>query len=153
MDIKIVSRQFLSRDIKMSLLPHWECVSYRYAGWIGEIGARAARGKASRDATCNKRLKLLALRRHPRATQMGENLRGNTIRGNRAESLREENLPPRGSPRAPPKTSKRLPFVTQSSLPVYLSEVFGGPFGDPLGRRKMFLSETLGRVATNRVAP
>ena len=29
----------------------------------------------------------------------GERFRGNTIRGNRTESLQEENLPPRGPPR------------------------------------------------------
>ena len=37
---------------------------------------------------------------------IGERSRGNT-RGNRTESLREENLPLRGSPRGPPKTSER----------------------------------------------
>ena len=42
---------------------------------------------------------------------IGERLRGKTIRGNRTESLREENLPPRGSPRGPPKTSERSAFV------------------------------------------
>ena len=33
--------------------------------------------------------------------ELRERLRGNTIRANRTESLREENLPPRGSPRGP----------------------------------------------------
>ena len=67
------------------------------------------------------------------------------------ESLREENLPPGGSLRGLPKTSERSPFVTQSSLPVYLLEVFGGPLRDPLGGH--FLLETLGPVTPNRVAP
>ena len=39
--------------------------------------------------------------------QFGERLRGKTIWGNRTKSLREENLPPRGSPRGPLKTSER----------------------------------------------
>ena len=32
-------------------------------------------------------------------------------------------------------SAERSPSVTWSSLPVYLSEVFGGPLGDPLGGR------------------
>ena len=64
------------------------------------------------------------------------------MRGDRAKSLREENLPKRGSPIGPPKTSVRFPFVTQSSLPVYLSEVFGGPLGDPLGGRFVALGDS-----------
>ena len=61
-----------------------------------------------------------------------KNLMGNTIRGNRTESFREENLPLRGSP----KTSERSPFCDLIFITmVYLSEVFGGPLGDPLGGR------------------
>ena len=42
------------------------------------------------------------------------------------------------SPRGPPKTSERFPFVTWPSLPAYLSELFGGLLGDPLGGRSSF---------------
>ena len=75
------------------------------------------------------------------------------IRGNRAESLQEENLPPRGSPRGPPKTSERSPFMTSSSLPVYLSKVFGGPPGDTLGGRVSSWRLSVLVFASNRVAP
>ena len=44
--------------------------------------------------------------------RVGERLTSNTIRGNRTESLREENPPLRGSPRGPAKTSERSSFVT-----------------------------------------
>ena len=37
---------------------------------------------------------------------IGERVRGNTMRGNRAESVREERLPLSRSPRGPPKTSE-----------------------------------------------
>ena len=42
-------------------------------------------------------------RRFQGVGEFEERLRGNTMRGNRTESLREENLPPRG----PPKISER----------------------------------------------
>ena len=68
---------------------------------------------------------------HPIRVLVGERLRGNTI----GESLREENLPPRGSPRGPPRTSER--YIGKEDLVTKgdLSEVLGGPLGDPLGRR------------------
>ena len=77
---------------------------------------------------------------------------GNTTRGNRTKSLREENLPPRGSPRGPPKTSEGFPFVTESSLPVYLPEVFR-VLRRSSRRPSGFLSEALGPAASHRVAP
>ena len=55
------------------------------------------------------------------------------MRGTRTECLREENLPHGNSLKGPPKTSKGFSFVTQSSLPVYLSVVFEGALDDPLG--------------------
>ena len=48
------------------------------------------------------------------AQKLGERLRGNTIRGNR--SLREENLPPRGSRRGPPRNP--------TSVSANLTDVF-----------------------------
>ena len=47
--------------------------------------------------------------------------RGNTIRGNRTESLREENLPLRGSSRGPPRGTLVMKIKSQNGL----SEVFG----------------------------
>ena len=44
-------------------------------------------------------------------------VRGNMTGGNRTESPREEDLPPRGSPRGPPKTSERYTGNHQHSLP------------------------------------
>ena len=72
---------------------------------------------------------------------IGERLIGNTIGGKRTESLREQNLPPRGSPKRPALCD--LIFIT--SVPL-------GGFRRP-SRRKIFLLETLGPVAPNRVAP
>ena len=86
-----------------------------------------------------------------RKAAFGERSRGNTIRSNGTESLREENLPPRGSPRRSPKTAERRTGnedqVTKGDPP----EVFGGPLRGPLGGR--FSSGTLSPVAPNRVDP
>ena len=74
---------------------------------------------------------------HADIQSIGERLRGNTIRSNKTESLREENLPPRESPRGPLKTSERATLVmkikSQKGISQRLSEVLGGPLGDPLG--------------------
>ena len=80
-------------------------------------------------------------------TLVGERLRGNAIRGNRTESLRVENLPPRG----PPKTSENLQEVPFCDLISITSVPLRG-FRRP-SQRKIFLSETLGPVAHNRVGP
>ena len=60
-------------------------------------------------------------------------------------------------PRPPPFCTlrERFPFVTQSSLPMYLSEIYGGSqrFSRRPSRRKIFLSETLGPVAPHDVPP
>ena len=58
-------------------------ISFFVAGWV--LGLRGSGG--------------------PVGVSKISKLRGNTMTGNRSESLREENLPPRGSPRGPPKTS------------------------------------------------
>ena len=71
-------------------------------------------------------------------TQVGERLRGNSVKGQQDRESPREKLAPRGSPREPPKTFERSPCVTKSSLPVYLSEVFGGPLREPLGGPKTF---------------
>ena len=81
---------------------------------------------------------------------------GNMMRGNRTESLREERLPPEKVSESE-RTSENLrevPSVTSYSLPMYLSEGFRRPLGDP-PRRRTFLweSETLSLVAPHRVAP
>ena len=78
---------------------------------------------------------------------LGERLRGNTVRGNRTESLREENLPPRRSLRGPPKTSERY-TGNEDQVTKGISEVLSETLS-----RKIFLSETLGPVAPNCVAP
>ena len=44
---------------------------------------------------------------HFRESFLEKDRMGNTIRGNKNEGLRDGNLPPRESPRAPPKTSER----------------------------------------------
>ena len=82
---------------------------------------------------------------------MAFQLRGNTIRGRVSE---REIPPPRGVSESTPenlrKTSER--YIGSEGRKRDLLEVFGGPFGDPLGgrfssQRKIFLSETLGLVA------
>ena len=73
---------------------------------------------------------------------VGERLRGNTIRGNRTESLREETLPLRLSLKGPPKASERYTGNEDSVTKGTSPRVFGGPLGDPLGGR-----------FSNRVAP
>ena len=66
------------------------------------------------------------------ASLLGERLRGNMIRGNRTESLWEENLPPRG----PPKTSARYTANEDLVTGWRISQsFFEGPHGDPLGGR------------------
>ena len=75
----------------------------------------------------------------------GESLRGNTIRGNRTESLWEGNLPLRGSLRGSLKTSGKC-----LRAPLKISE--NHPSQRP-SQRQISLSEALGPVAPNRVSP
>ena len=72
-------------------------------------------------------------------------IKGNMIRGNRTESLREENPPPRGSPRGPPKTSESLREVPFCDLVFITSAPLAGfrRHSRRPSRRKSFLSETL----------
>ena len=55
--------------------------------------------------------------------RFGERLRGNTMRGNRTESLWEENHPARRSPRGPPKTSEVMKTQSQKGTSQRFSEV------------------------------
>ena len=57
------------------------------------------------------------------------------MRGNKTKSFREENHPLRGSPRSPPKISGRHTGGEDEVRKGDLSEVFGGPLRDPLGRK------------------
>ena len=82
---------------------------------------------------------------------VGESSRGNTIRGNRTESLREANLPLRGSLRG------RVFRGFQSFLEVFRDfQSFSRGFQRSSQRpsqREISLSEDLSPVAPNRVAP
>ena len=85
-------------------------------------------------------------------TTIEDRLRGNTIRGNRTESLREENIPPRGSPRGPPKKKPpRRPLLQLNLRYQCTSWRFSEALSETLSAED-FLSETLGPVAPIRVA-
>ena len=77
---------------------------------------------------------------------VGESSRGNTIRGNRTESLWEGNLPLRGSLREPLKNLWN-PLKTSKTLwkPLETSE---NPPSQRPSQRQISLSEALGPVAT-----
>ena len=59
------------------------------------------------------------------------------MRANRNESLREENLPPRGSLGGPPKTSERYTGNEDQVAKANLSEVFGDPLGGGFSSQRL----------------
>ena len=60
-------------------------------------------------------------------------MKGQRDEGQQDRESPRGDLPSRGSLRGLPKTSEGIPFATCFSLAVYISEVFGGPLGNPLG--------------------
>ena len=73
------------------------------------------------------------------------------MRGNRTESLREKDLPRRGSPKGSPKTSERY---TGNEDGVTKGELLEVPVSfRKSSQRKIFLLETLSPVDPHRVAP